>query len=73
MAEVVKNLPTVWETQVRSLGQEDAQEIFALEWKWQPTLVFLPREFRGHRSLAGPSSWSHKELGTAEQLTVHQH
>ena len=26
MAQMVKNLPTVWETQVQSLGQEDPIE-----------------------------------------------
>ena len=26
MAQMVKNLPTVWETQVQSLGQEDPLE-----------------------------------------------
>ena len=26
MAQIVKNLPTIWETWVRSLGQEDALE-----------------------------------------------
>ena len=26
MAQMVKNLPAVWKTQVRSLGQEDALE-----------------------------------------------
>ena len=30
--------------------------------KWQPILVFLPREFHGQGSLVGYSPWSHKEL-----------
>ena len=30
--------------------------------KWQPTPVFLPRQFRGQRSLAGYSPWGCKEL-----------
>ena len=30
--------------------------------KWQPTLVFLPGEFHGQRSLAGYSPWDCKEL-----------
>ena len=29
--------------------------------KWQPTLVFLPRQFHGQRSLAGCSPWVCKE------------
>ena len=34
--------------------------------KWQPTLVFLPGESQGQRSLVGYSSWSHKDLDTTE-------
>ena len=46
MAQTVKNLPAMWETQ--SLGWEDPWRR-----KWQPTPVFLPREFHGQRSLVG--------------------
>ena len=48
MAQLVKNLPAVQETWVRSLGWEDP-------WRraWEHTPVFLPRESRGQRSLAG--------------------
>ena len=28
--------------------------------KWQPTLVLLPREFRGQRSLVGCCPWGHR-------------
>ena len=31
---------------------------------WQPTLVFLPGESHGQRSLAGYSPWGCKELAT---------
>ena len=34
-----------------------------------PTLVFLPAEFHGQRSLAGYSPWGHKESDTTKQLT----
>ena len=34
--------------------------------KWQPTLVFLPGESHGQRSLAGYSPWGLKELDTTE-------
>ena len=34
--------------------------------KWQPTLVFLPREFHGLRSLAGYSPLGHKQSDTTE-------
>ena len=30
--------------------------------KWQPTPLLLPGKFCGQRSLAGYSSWGHKEL-----------
>ena len=43
-----------------------------ISWRkeWQPTSVFLPREFHGQRSLAGYSTWGPKELDTTEQLTL---
>ena len=47
VARMVKNLPTVWETWVQSLGWKDP-------WKaWQPTPVFL----------AGESPWTEKPGG----------
>ena len=52
MAQMVKNLPVIQETQVRPLGREDP-----LEKGMGTTPVFLPGEFRGQRSLAGYSSW----------------
>ena len=36
---------------------------------WQPTLVLLPGESHGQRSLAGYSPWGHKESDMTEQLT----
>ena len=48
MAQIVKNLPATWETQVLSLGQEDSMEKGIA-----PTPVFLPGESQGQRSLAG--------------------
>ena len=38
--------------------------------KWQPTPVFLPGELRGQKSLVNHSPWGHKELDTAEPLTL---
>ena len=37
-----------------------------ISWRrnWQPTLVFLPGEFHGQRSLASYSPWDHKESDT---------
>ena len=34
--------------------------------KWQPTPVFLPGKFYGHRSLVGYSPWGCKESDTTE-------
>ena len=64
MAQVVKNLPAVQETQVQSLGQEDP-----LQEAWQPTAGFLPGESHGQRRLAGYSPWGHTESDTTERLT----
>ena len=38
VAQMVKNLHAIWDTQVQSLGQEDS-----LEKGIEPTPVFLPR------------------------------
>ena len=61
MAQMVKHLSAMWETQVRYLSQEDP-----LEKEWQPTAVLSPRKFHGWRSLVGYSPWGHKELNTTE-------
>ena len=53
---MVKNLPAMQKTLVRSMGKEDA-----LEKGMAITPVFLPGEFHGQRSLAGYSPWGHKE------------
>jgi len=45
---MVKNLPTMWKTQVQFLGQEDP-----LGNEMHLTPVFLPGESHGQRSLAG--------------------
>ena len=37
---------------------------------WQPTLVFLPGEFHGQRSLEGYSSWGHRESNTTEHACI---
>ena len=48
MAQLVKNLPGMSKTWVQSLGWEDL-----LKKEWLPTLVFLPGELQGQRSLVG--------------------
>ena len=60
VAQMVKNLPAVWETWIRSLGWEDA-----LEKEMQPTPVFWPGEVH---VLYSP--WGHKESDTIEWLSV---
>ena len=51
----------------------NARDLGSIPWsakssteEWLPTPIFLLREFRGQRSLAGYSPWCHKELDTAE-------
>ena len=39
---------------------------------WQPTPVFLPREFHGQRSLAGYSPLGPKESDTTDRLSTGQ-
>ena len=63
MAQLVKNLPAIWETWVLYLGWEDLLE------KGKAThLIFLPGEIHGQRSLAGYSPWGHKESDTTDGL-----
>ena len=54
---MIKNLPAMQETWVGKIP-----------WRreWQPTLVFLPGEFHGQRSLAACSTWIHKESDMTE-------
>ena len=49
VAQLVKYLPTIQDTQVQSLGRK-------VPWrrKWQPTPVLLPREFQGQNWPWGP-------------------
>ena len=58
---MVKNLPAMRETQVRSLSWEDPPE------KGMATPV-LPGEFHGERSLVSSNPWGHTESDTTEQL-----
>ena len=61
VAQMVKNLPAMKETQVQSLGWADP-----LEKEMATTPVFLPEEFPGQRSLADYSPWDCKESDTDE-------
>ena len=64
MVQMLKNLPAMQETWVRSLGQEDPLEkgmtthSSILDWR-------IPQ-----RSLADYSSWGHKVLDMTERLTL---
>ena len=60
VAQLVKNLPAMQETQVRTLGWEDP-----LKKEMQPTPWRIPR-----RSLEGYSPWGRKELDMTE-VTEH--
>ena len=64
VAQMVKNLPAMWQIQAQSLER-------TIPWRreWLPTPVFLPGEFHGQRSLACYSPGV-TELGMTEQLTL---
>ena len=62
MAQTVKHLPTMWETRVQSLGQEDPLEkemathssilAWKIPWMEEPDRLYSP--------------WGHKELDMTE-------
>ena len=56
VAQMVKCLPAMQETWVRSLGHEDP-----LEKEMATHSVPLPGKFHGRRSLVGYSPWGRKE------------
>ena len=62
VAQMVKHLPAIQETQVWFLGCEDP-----LEKEMQSTPVLFSGKFRGRRSLVGYSAWDRKESATAER------
>ena len=62
MAQTVKRLPTLRETQIQSLGWED------LEKEMATTPVFLPGKSHGRWNLVGFSPWGRKESDTTERL-----
>ena len=72
MAQIVKNVPSMWEIRVRSLGREDTLEKYAIPGEglqWQSTAVFWPGEVHGQRSLEGYSERGPKESDMTERLT----
>ena len=65
VTQMVKNLPVMWETQVRSLGWENP-----LEKGMETHSSNLVRELHEQRSLLGYSPWGCKESDISEQLTL---
>ena len=61
MAHMVKHMPTMRETWVQSLGQEDL-----LEKEMATHPVFLPGKSHGRRDLVGHSPWGRKESDMTE-------
>ena len=61
VAQTVRNLPAIQETQIQFLGQEDP-----LEKGMATHSISLHGEFHGQRSLAGYNPWGCKELDTTE-------
>ena len=61
VAQMVKNLPTMWDTWVRSLGQEDSLEkgmtshSSILAWRMRAHPSILPGESHGQGRLVGYS------------------
>ena len=66
VAQTIKHLSAMQETQIRSLGWEDA-----LEKEMAATPVFLPGKSHGLRSLVGYRPWGRKDSDTTERLHFH--
>ena len=69
VAQLVKNLPTMRETWVRSLDCEDPLEKGVVTY----SSILVHGESHGQRSLAVYSPWGHKESDTTEQLSTFLH
>ena len=65
MAQTVKNLPSIQENWVQSLGREDP-----LEKEIEPTPAFLSGKSHGQRSLGDNYPRSHKGSDPTERLTL---
>ena len=61
VAQMIQNLPAMWETQVQSLGRE-----YPLEKEMATHSSILAWEIPGQRSLADYSPRGHKESDTTE-------
>ena len=61
VAQMIKTLPAMQETQVGSPGQEDLLKKYMVTHS-----VLLPGESHGQRCLVGYIPWGHKELDMTE-------
>ena len=68
LAQTVKRLPAMWETQGSIPGSELCQRR-----KQQHTPVLLPGKSHGGKNLVGYRPWGCKELDKSEQLHFHFH
>ena len=66
IAQQAKNLLSIQEVQVQSLGQN-----ILGGGKRQPTPEFLPKTSHDQRNLEGYSKKGHKESDTTEQINTH--
>ena len=63
MAQTIKRLPAMWETQVQSWVRK-----IPCRRAWQPIPVLLSGKSHGLRSLVGYSPWGLKELNMTERI-----
>ena len=68
MAQRVKHLPAVWETQVQSLGQEDRLE---KEMANRSSILVLKIPWMEEPGRLGSGTWDRKESDTTERLHFH--
>ena len=69
VALLVQNPPT--NTRDRRLRSDPWVRKMPWSRKWKLTPLFFPGKSKGWSSLASCSSWSHKELDTAEHTLIH--
>ena len=70
LAQMVENLPAMWETWVRSLGWEDPLEKGMAIHHACLENPKIPQILPGQRSQVGYSSWGCKELDMAKLLSA---
>ena len=69
MAQQVKNLPAMQETEKIRWGLDPRVGKMPWRRKWQSTLAFLPGESHEQKSLEGYSPWGNRRLDVTEQLS----